>query len=113
MQSARLDFNEGFRVVLGNSRGQAAVMVIAPGESEGGLDNRHSGADQWLLVMNGSGLAIVDGHDAPLEPGTLLLIEAGETHEIRSTGSVLLETVNFYLPPAYDKSGEETPEGSA
>ena len=36
MKRKQLRFGEGFRVALGNRRSQAAEMVIAPGESEGG-----------------------------------------------------------------------------
>ncbi len=113
MQTTRLDFAEGFRVVLGNARAQAAVMTISPGQSEGGPDNRHRGADQWLLVVDGSGVAIVEGEQVHLATGVLLLMETGDRHEIRNTGVGLLKTVSIYLPPAYDASGEETFEGRA
>jgi mannose-6-phosphate isomerase-like protein (cupin superfamily) len=36
-----------------------------------------------------------------LAPGGLLLIEAGEPHEISNAGRVPLATVNVYAPPAY------------
>lgn len=111
MKSCRLDFAKGFRVVTGNARAQAAVMSIGPGESEGGRDNRHQGADQWLLVIEGSGIAIVGERTVPLSEATLLLIEAGEAHEIRNTGHGLLKTLNLYAPPAYDAEGDETEAG--
>jgi mannose-6-phosphate isomerase-like protein (cupin superfamily) len=86
-------------------------MVIGPGGSEGGPDNRHRGADQWLLVTEGTGAAIVNGRKLDLKAGMLVLIEAGDTHEIRNTGRGLLKTVSVYLPPAYDDEGEELPPG--
>ena len=86
-------------------------MVLAPGDTEGGSENRHRGADQWLTVTEGTGAALVDGHKIALKTGTLVLIEAGDTHEIRNTGRDLLKTVNVYLPPAYDREGEELPPG--
>lgn len=46
MRHKHLQFDRGFRVVLGNDRSQAAQMTLAPGETEGGPDNRHKGADQ-------------------------------------------------------------------
>jgi mannose-6-phosphate isomerase-like protein (cupin superfamily) len=49
----------------------------------------------------------------PLRPGSLLVIECGETHEIRCTGEDPLRTVNFYSPPAYDDDGEALPAGKA
>jgi mannose-6-phosphate isomerase-like protein (cupin superfamily) len=111
MQHADLDFTRGFDVAIRNERSQAAVMVIKPGGHEGGTDNRHRGADQWLFVVGGSGLAIVDGHEVKLEMGSILLIEAGEGHEIRNTGTTALKTLNLYVPPAYDADGDELDAG--
>ena len=111
MRHQQLDFSAGFEVTLGNGAAQAAVMTIAPGESEGGPENRHRGSDQWLFVVSGDGEATVGGKTIELRKGSLLLIERGETHEIRNTGARPLATVNFYIPPAYDESGEPLPSG--
>lgn len=111
MKHEQLTFRTGFRVSVGNGKSQGAVMVLAPGGCEGGPDNRHKGADQWLMVVEGAGAAIINGRKLALKAGTLVLIEAGDTHEIRNTGRGLLKTVNVYLPPAYDTAGEELPAG--
>jgi mannose-6-phosphate isomerase-like protein (cupin superfamily) len=84
-------------------------MVIEPGDWEGGPQNRHCGADQWLYVVAGRGLAKVDGKSVKLEVGTLLLVEHVEKHEIRNTASAALKTLNFYSPPAYTSTGNELP----
>ena len=86
-------------------------MTLAPGDSEGGPDNRHRGADQWLFVQSGTGVAIVDRRHVRLRPGSILLIERGNRHEIRNTGRTPLRTLNVYLPPAYTKNGDELPRG--
>jgi mannose-6-phosphate isomerase-like protein (cupin superfamily) len=101
MQCKKLDFDERFRVAFGNARAQAAVMSIPAGDSEGGAQNRHEDADQWLFVVSGEGTAIVEGKRQQLEPGTLLLIERGERHEVRNDGDEPLSTLNFYVPPEY------------
>ena len=111
MQARKLRFGQGFHVSLGNRRAQAAEMVLAPGESEGGPGNRHRGSDQWLYVVAGTGRATVGGKRYRLRPGQLLLIERGDTHEIRNTGRGPLRTVNVYVPPAYTKSGDPLPRG--
>lgn len=111
MKSRSLELGEGFRVLLGNDSSQAAAMVMAPGAVEGGPQNRHRGADQWLYVVAGRGEAIVEGESCVLGPGSLLLIERGEAHEIRNTGNERLATLNFYVPPAYDQEGSELPAG--
>jgi mannose-6-phosphate isomerase-like protein (cupin superfamily) len=111
MKRDHLEFGKGFRVSIGNERSQAAQMVVAPGAHEGGSDNRHRRADQWLYVVSGSGLAIVNGERYPLRAGSLLLIERGDAHEIRSTGRADLKTLNIYVPPAYTKGGDELAAG--
>jgi mannose-6-phosphate isomerase-like protein (cupin superfamily) len=111
MKRKSLRFGRGFRVALANRRAQAAEMVIEPGDCEGGPDNRHRGADQWLFVVSGRGTATVNGRRVPLREGTVLLIERGDTHEIRNTARSLLKTLNVYVPPAYTSEGEELPRG--
>ncbi|WDJ99264.1 cupin domain-containing protein [Xanthomonas campestris pv. incanae] len=111
MQYATLELSNAFKVLFSLRQVQAAEMVIAPGDCEGGPDNRHRGADQWLFVVDGAGEAIVDGHMQTLQAGSLIAIERGQAHEIRNTGDMPLKTVNFYHPPAYDAQGEPLPAG--
>jgi mannose-6-phosphate isomerase-like protein (cupin superfamily) len=111
MKRKHLRFGKGFRVATGNRRSQAAEMVIAPGDSEGGPDNRHRGADQWLFVLSGTGTAVVNGKRYALRAGSLVLIERGDAHEIRNSGRTPLKTLNVYVPPAYSSSGDELPRG--
>jgi len=111
MKRATPRFGVGFRVAIGNRRAQAATMTIEPGDCEGGPDNRHRGADQWLFVESGTGVAIVNRKRMALRAGSLLLIERGDRHEIRNTGRTPLKTLNVYVPPAYTKDGDELPRG--
>ncbi len=107
MKKKSLGFGQGFKVVLGNRRVQAAQMGIEPGGSEGGPRNRHRRSDQWLLVITGRGVAIVGGRRHVLKRNVLLLIEHGEHHEIKNTGKTTLKTLNFYSPPGYTSAGNE------
>ncbi len=111
MEHRHLDFDAGFSPVLSMRDVQAAEMVLSPGESTGGPDNRHHGADQWLYVVSGRGVALVEGTRCDLQQSSLLLIERGERHEIRNTGELPLCTLNFYSPPAYDTRGNPLPAG--
>jgi len=111
MKQAKVVYISAFKVLTGNDRSQAAVMAIAPGESEGDNGNRHKGSDQWLYVASGKGSATIKGKEHKLGPGTLLLIEHGETHEIKNDGDEPLETLNFYVPPAYAENEEPLPSG--
>jgi mannose-6-phosphate isomerase-like protein (cupin superfamily) len=111
MQHKHLQFGRGFRVVLGDESSQAAQMTLAPGETEGGPENRHKAADQWLFVVSGMGLAIIENERVELRDGTLLLIKRGDRHEIRNTGKEPLKTLNFYVPPAYQEDGDPLAAG--
>lgn len=101
MKQLQVTFQDDFEVLASTSRSQAAVMVLAPGESTGGPDNKHPDSDQWLYVVSGVGRATINGQIVHLQPGTLLLIEAGEGHEIANASDAPLETINFYAPPEY------------
>ena len=105
MKKKHLRFGEGFRVAFEVRKAQVAEMVLAPGDEEGGDDNHHRNADQWLYVLSGTGTAKVDGRRVALKPGLLLVIERGERHEVKNTGRALLKTLNFYYPPAFTKGG--------
>jgi mannose-6-phosphate isomerase-like protein (cupin superfamily) len=111
MARKQLRFGKGFVVALRNSRAQAATMVLAPGDIEGGSDNRHHGSDQWLYVVSGVGTATVGKRAQGLKAGTLLLIERGANHKIRNTGRTPLKTLNIYIPPAYTGAGDPLPRG--
>ncbi len=111
MKRKALRFGRGFNVIFGNKRAQAAQMVIEPGKAEGSPKNRHAGADQWLFVVSGIGVATINDRRYPLRDGTLLLIERGDRHEIRNTGRQLLKTLNVYVPPAYTAGGNELRAG--
>ena len=52
-------------------------------------------------------------HQRYLKPGRILLIEAGDRHEIRNTGRSLMKTINIYSPPAYCDEETEPPAGPA
>ena len=111
MKKVHAGLRSEFKVLLGNKRLQFAEMVLKPGATEGGPHNRHRGADQWLFVVSGRGVAIVNGTSHNLAKGTLLLIERGDNHEIRNTGRTPLKTLNAYSPPAYQNSNNVLPAG--
>ncbi|WP_114575694.1 cupin domain-containing protein [Saliphagus sp. LR7] len=96
------DEAEGFfTVVAGTERSDAATMILESGQSTGGPSNRHPDSDQWLYVKAGTGEVTLEGETHEIGPGDLLLIEAGETHEIANGGEDDLETVSVYAPAEY------------
>ena len=111
MKRLKPRFASEFKVLAGNRQSQAAEMVLRSGDKEGDPGNRHRTADQWLYVVSGKGTAIVNGKRQPLSAGSLLLIEHGDTHEIRQARRSTLRTLNIYVPPAYAASGDPLPRG--
>lgn len=111
MKKKHLRYGIGFRPAATLGDVQMAEMVIKPGGREGGAGNRHRGADQWLLVIEGSGHARVNGKRTALKAGHVLVIEKGEEHEVVNDGDVPLKTINVYSPPAYTAGGAEKPTG--
>ena len=101
MKRVQVELAIGFDVVAGNNQAQVATLVLGVGESTGGPTNRHPDSDQWLYTLSGAGEATVAGNQVDLRPGVLLLIEKGQTHEIRNAGPDALELLSFYVPPVY------------
>jgi quercetin dioxygenase-like cupin family protein len=99
MRRTHLDFEGFFDVRLTTEDAQAAQMTLDPGRSTGGPDNYHADSDQWCYVVSGAGWATVDGEDVSLAEGDLVVIEAGERHEIGAGEDRPLETLNVYVPP--------------
>ena len=111
MKRTTVSFDKDFAVLLGDARSQSAAMVMKPGTHEGGPDNRHGGADQWIFVVSGSGEALIAGETVSLTANTLVLIERGEAHGFLNIGADDLRILTFYVPPAYDPRGNELPAG--
>jgi mannose-6-phosphate isomerase-like protein (cupin superfamily) len=96
-----------FSVLHRTRSSQAATMTLAPGAASAeASSNEHAWAEQWLYVVSGRGTARIGRRSVALAPGTLVLIEKREPHQIRAAPRSRLVTVNVYVPPAYDASGE-------
>jgi mannose-6-phosphate isomerase-like protein (cupin superfamily) len=100
-----------FEILLTADEAQAAMMILRPGaSSDEEPSNEHPDSQQWLLVLSGSGHALVGKNRqglrrVPLRKDSLLVIEKGELHQIQNTSTVPMRTINFYVPPAYDADG--------
>lgn len=99
--------NQLFSPLLNTTAVQAAVMVLQPGESSSeSIADEHPASEQWLFVIDGFGVAVTHQQNVEIEPGSLILIETDEPHQIRNTGKSPLRTLNFYAPPAYTSTGQ-------
>jgi mannose-6-phosphate isomerase-like protein (cupin superfamily) len=113
MKHVKTSKNRGKFNLLAHTRElQAALMTLRPGgTSDDEPSNEHSGSEQWLFVISGSGEAKIGKRRGQLrrvklETGSLLIIERGELHQIINTGKRSLRSINFYAPPAYNEEGE-------
>ena len=92
---------EFFEVLTRTAHGQLASMMLEPGQSSGEYGTDHPQADQFLIVIDGQGEALIEGEPTLITKGDAILIEAGEKHQITGTGDRALRTLNVYTPPAY------------
>lgn len=111
MKHTIVSYTRGFNILLGDRNSQAGTLVISPGETVGGQENRHGGADQWIYVVSGTGVADIAGECVDLAPAALILIQRGDPHGFRNTGRDDLCLLTFYTPPAYDEDENELPAG--
>ena len=76
--------NKNFREVLKTtSRSQLVVMSLKPGE-EIGMEV-HNDVDQFLRIEAGTGKAVLDGKEYPLEDGSAVVVPAGVEHNFINT----------------------------
>jgi mannose-6-phosphate isomerase-like protein (cupin superfamily) len=94
--------NNNFRTVLATaSHGQVVLMSILPNQSIG-LE-RHE-VDQFLIFVEGTGTASLDGKEFPINPGELFLVPAGVEHNFTNTGTTAMKLFTIYAP-AHHKQG--------
>ena len=93
--------NADFEVLTSGPNIQIASMVLQLGQTSGEYGNEHPQSDQVLYVVEGAGEATVSDEVVELLEGDVLLIAAGEPHQVRGTGNAAFRTLNFYGPPAY------------
>ena len=93
--------NEFFRQVLYTApHSQLVVMALKPGEDIG--RETHPGTDQFIRVEGGTGKAILDGQEYPLEDGSAIVIPAGTDHNVLNTSATeSLKLYTLYTPPEH------------
>jgi mannose-6-phosphate isomerase-like protein (cupin superfamily) len=104
---SRLDYfelsrtNDDFRrVITTGAHSQLVVMTIAPGGEIG--EEVHEDVDQWLLFVEGSGEAVLEGERSPVRPNDLVFVRAGTRHNFENTGDDALRLITIYAPPEHE-----------
>jgi len=89
--------NGDFRHVLYTAKNlQLVVMSLPPGEHIG-LE-RHD-VDQFFRVEEGTGEVLIAGQRSPIEPGSAIVVPAGNQHDFFNTGKTALKLYTIYAPP--------------
>ena len=94
-----------FNVISTTDQCQVALMRLLPDKTSGEYGTDHPQADQVLIVMEGRGHAKVEDRTIELEEGDVLVIKAGEKHQVIADGATSLRTMNVYSPAAYPDEG--------
>lgn len=90
--------NDNFRkVIWTGTYMQLVLMSLNPGESIG--VETHPYVDQFFRVEEGTAKAVVDGIEHELKEDSVLIVSAGEEHNITNTGSEVLKLYTIYTPP--------------
>ena len=89
--------NNNFREVLfTNDHSQVVIMSISPGENIG--SEVHT-TDQIIFILEGSGIAVVNGININISDGFVINIPKGNKHDIINTGQKSMKLYTVYSPP--------------
>jgi mannose-6-phosphate isomerase-like protein (cupin superfamily) len=91
--------NDAFRrVVFTAGKSQLVLMSLLPGEEIGA--EVHDG-DQVLYIVDGEGLAVIDGARQRIEKGSIVFVPEGAHHNIVNTDHVSMKLFTLYAPPQH------------
>ena len=78
------------------------MLILGPGEKTGGLHaSDHPQSDQVVTSSPVTAKPYGTRRDRAPAPGDVLIIDAGDPHELRCTGDEPLRTLNVYAPATY------------
>lgn len=85
------------RVLFTGKRSQLVVIAIPPGESIG--SERHQHVEQTIVIVSGSGRAVLGGERTNVGGGSVIVVTPGTTHNLVNTGTTPLRLFTSYTPP--------------
>lgn len=90
--------NNFFRRVLSTrGRRQVVAMALRPGENIGAEKHKH--VTQTFTCVTGTGVVRTGGYCFDFDPGDVVNIPKGQTHDVVNVGKTLLRFVTVYVPP--------------
>lgn len=90
--------NEYFRRVLATGKNVQVVIMSIPAEGEIGTETHHNN-DQTLMLVEGSGMAILDGETATFKAGDIVVVPAGIEHNFIASEETGMKIITTYSPP--------------
>jgi len=89
--------NENFRhVIYTHHNSQLALMSLLPGEEIGTEVHQ---VDQFIRIERGIGKAIINEYSFNISDGIVVVVPAGNQHNIINTGSTKMKLYTIYSPP--------------
>jgi mannose-6-phosphate isomerase-like protein (cupin superfamily) len=92
--------NRFFREVVSTGPHSQVVLMSIPPYGEIG-EEVHADVDQVLAVVEGEGVAALEGHLSPAVPGHVIHVPAGTRHNLTNAGSTSLKLYTVYAPPQH------------
>lgn len=90
--------NKNYRKVIHTTAQQQLVVMSIkdniPSET-------HPSTTQFIRIVEGNGVAILNGITHTLAPETIVIIPAGTRHEIKNTHKSPLKLYTIYSPPEH------------
>ncbi len=91
--------NDNYRNVLFTTEhSQLVLMSVNPHDD---IPKEIHAVDQIIIIVEGSGEAIIDETTTPLQKDSVLIVPAGTQHWIKNTSDKALKLYTFYAPPEH------------
>jgi len=90
--------NTNFRTVLFTGKKSQLVVMEIPAGGEIGAET-HDNVEQSLFFLSGSGKAVLDGKESPVNAGDVYVVTPGTNHNFINTGKEPLKVYTIYAPP--------------
>ncbi len=90
--------NPNFRKVLFTGKKSQLVAMRVPTGGEIG-EEVHAHVEQTLFVLDGEGVAVLDGQSTPVGAGSVIVVTPGTRHNVKNVGAGHLVLYTVYAPP--------------
>lgn len=90
--------NTNYRKVIYTGTKSQLVLMNIPVGGDIGMET-HPATDQILVIIEGSGKAVLNGQESPIEKHDIIFVPAGVEHNFINTGIKDLKLYTVYAPP--------------